>query len=174
MRINGLVTRIAGALALCLALSACESLPDLENWFNPKKPLPGERKAVFPEGVPGVAQGVPPDLVRGYQPPVEQQPPVAEAPPEKPRPTVQPKPRRTTVAVPTRPPPTSVTVQPNTSTSAPPPPSSWPAPPGQTQQPAQQPTQQSTPPPPAWPTQQSGAQAPSPWPSAPPPGTFSR
>src|SRR5436305_15192464 len=32
-----------------------------------KKPLPGERKAVFPEGVPGVAQGVPPELVKGYQ-----------------------------------------------------------------------------------------------------------
>src|SRR4030081_1182951 len=33
-----------------------------------KKALPGERKAVFPEGVPGVAQGVPPELVKGYQP----------------------------------------------------------------------------------------------------------
>src|ERR1700693_2283129 len=34
---------------------------------NTKKPLPGERKAVFPEGVPGVPQGVPPELVKGYQ-----------------------------------------------------------------------------------------------------------
>ena len=32
-----------------------------------KKALPGERKAVFPEGVPGVPQGVPPELVKGYQ-----------------------------------------------------------------------------------------------------------
>ena len=34
-------------------------------WFNQKKPLPGERKAVFPEGVPGVPQGVPPEMVQG-------------------------------------------------------------------------------------------------------------
>ena len=34
-----------------------------------KKPLPGERKEVFPEGVPGVPQGVPPELVKGYQAP---------------------------------------------------------------------------------------------------------
>ena len=35
--------------------------------FNTKKKLPGERKAVFPEGTPGVPQGVPPELVKGYQ-----------------------------------------------------------------------------------------------------------
>src|ERR1700680_5171700 len=34
---------------------------------NTKKALPGERQAVFPEGVPGVPQGVPPELVKGYQ-----------------------------------------------------------------------------------------------------------
>src|SRR5262249_52842488 len=34
-----------------------------------KKKLPGDRKPVFPEGVPGVAQGVPPELVKGNQPP---------------------------------------------------------------------------------------------------------
>jgi hypothetical protein len=33
--------------------------------LNQKKPLPGERHAVFPEGVPGVTQGVPPDLMLG-------------------------------------------------------------------------------------------------------------
>ena len=37
--------------------------------FDNKKPLPGERRAVFPEGVPGVPQGVPPELVKGYQAP---------------------------------------------------------------------------------------------------------
>src|SRR5262249_13152344 len=30
--------------------------------------LPGDRKPVFPEGVPGVAQGIPPDLMKGNQP----------------------------------------------------------------------------------------------------------
>src|SRR6202165_5085181 len=56
--------RIACALALALLLSGCEYL---ENLMDNKKPLPGERKAVFPEGVPGVPQGVPPELVKGYQ-----------------------------------------------------------------------------------------------------------
>ncbi len=49
------------------ALSGCESF-DPESWFNSKKPLPGERKAMFPGGVPGVPQGVPPELTKGYQP----------------------------------------------------------------------------------------------------------
>ena len=44
-----------------------------------KKPLPGERRAVFPEGVPGVPQGVPREMVKGYQPPPEAPPPVIEA-----------------------------------------------------------------------------------------------
>ena len=35
--------------------------------FNTKKKLPGERQPVFPEGTPGVSQGVPPELVKGYQ-----------------------------------------------------------------------------------------------------------
>ena len=37
------------------------------DWFNNKKPLPGERKELFPGGVPGVSKGVPPDLVKGNQ-----------------------------------------------------------------------------------------------------------
>jgi len=55
--------------------------------FNPfganKKPLPGERRAVFPEGVPGVQQGVPPELMRGNQQAAETPPqPAPEAAPE--------------------------------------------------------------------------------------------
>jgi hypothetical protein len=50
-----------------------DSLSDMVHDFNPlgtaKKPLPGERRAVFPEGVPGVQQGVPTEMVRGDQPP---------------------------------------------------------------------------------------------------------
>ena len=37
--------------------------------FDTKKKLPGDRRAVFPEGTPGVSQGVPQELVKGYQPP---------------------------------------------------------------------------------------------------------
>jgi hypothetical protein len=49
--------------------------------FDTKKPLKGERRPVFPEGVPGTESGVPPDLVKGYQPPPEQQPVQASAEP---------------------------------------------------------------------------------------------
>jgi hypothetical protein len=65
---------------LTLPLASCASVSDSldpTEWFsgelfNTKKKLPGDRKAVFPEGVPGVTQGIPPDLVKGnQQPPLE-------------------------------------------------------------------------------------------------------
>jgi hypothetical protein len=49
-------------------LSACDSLDTFEI-FDTKKKLAGERKPVFPEGIPGVAAGVPPELVKGYREP---------------------------------------------------------------------------------------------------------
>lgn len=66
--------------ALILPLGGCASVGDAidpTDWFsgelfNTKKKLPGDRKAVFPEGVPGVSQGIPSDLVKGnQQPPIE-------------------------------------------------------------------------------------------------------
>jgi len=36
-----------------------------------KQPIPGDRKEVFPTGVPGVSQGVPPELMKGYQAPAD-------------------------------------------------------------------------------------------------------
>jgi hypothetical protein len=150
-----------------LALAGCETF-DLDNMFSNKKPLPGERRAVFPEGVPGVQHGVPPNLVRGYQPPSEAQPePVAE--PEKPKPA----PRR--VATPARPastprqqqqqqqaveqPPQPATQQPSQA--------AWPAP-----RPASQPA-------PAWPAPPSGpapqsSQPTTVWPDPPRPGNSTR
>jgi hypothetical protein len=82
------IVLIASLLACGLALSGCETFDPTE-WFNTKKTLPGERKAVFPEGVPGVPQGVPADLVQGYQPPPEPVPEprvVEQKPKPKPRP----------------------------------------------------------------------------------------
>src|SRR5437764_13273475 len=79
----------AAALALGLARAGCDSfdpldkLSELDIMGTSKKPLPGERRAVFDSGVPGVPQGVPPELVKGYQPPPEAPPPVIEAKPEK-------------------------------------------------------------------------------------------
>jgi len=86
----------AAALVAGLALAGCDSfdpldkLQDLDIMGTSKPPIKGERKAVFPTGVPGVPQGVPPDLVKGYQPPAEPAP-VAEA---KPKPKPKPKPKK--------------------------------------------------------------------------------
>src|ERR1700757_4833048 len=65
---------LLGVLMLPFAglLAGCDSLDTLQFW-DTKKKLPGVRQEVFPGGVPGVEQGIPPDLVKGYQPP--QQPP---------------------------------------------------------------------------------------------------
>ena len=86
------IVLIASLLAFGLTLSGCETFDPTE-WFNTKKPLQGDRKAVFQEGVPGVPQGVPPDLVKGYQPPPEPvpEPRVVE---EKPKPKPKPKPKQ--------------------------------------------------------------------------------
>src|SRR5215475_5837410 len=69
------VVLIVAPLALTLPLAACESF-DIEKYtdfeiFNTKKKLAGDRKPVFPGGVPGVTQGVPEELKKGYQPPPE-------------------------------------------------------------------------------------------------------
>jgi len=68
------VARVVLALVVAAAgpvLSACSSLDSLDptEWLDTKKKLAGDRKPVFPEGVPGVASGVPPELVRGYREP---------------------------------------------------------------------------------------------------------
>ncbi|MCP2937630.1 hypothetical protein NK983_33535, partial [Salmonella enterica subsp. enterica serovar Typhimurium] len=51
-------------VALSGALGGCGSMggfdpTDLFDFLDTKKKLPGERKPVFPEGVPGLEQGVP-------------------------------------------------------------------------------------------------------------------
>src|SRR5204863_2237267 len=65
----------AGALGLTAVLAGCENFDPTaifdSELFNTKKRLPGERRPVFPEGTPGITQGVPPDLVKGYQAPAE-------------------------------------------------------------------------------------------------------
>jgi hypothetical protein len=53
-------------LAAGPVLAACDSLDSFE-LFDSKKKLAGERKEVFPDGVPGVTSGVPPELVKGYR-----------------------------------------------------------------------------------------------------------
>ena len=57
-------------IALSSALTGCGSMTgwdpsDLLDFLDTKKKLPGERKPVFPEGVPGLQQGVPKELYKG-------------------------------------------------------------------------------------------------------------
>src|SRR5437899_1910291 len=57
---------ISGALAGCGGGGMSSFDPsDLLDFLDTKKKLPGERKPVFPEGVPGLEQGVPKDLYKG-------------------------------------------------------------------------------------------------------------
>jgi len=100
MRRTGRLVLIAALLPLTSLLGGCETssfwdsannvsdkFTDMMADFNPfggaKKPLPGERRAVFPEGVPGVQQGVPPELMRGHQQEADVAP---QPPPEQPAP----------------------------------------------------------------------------------------
>lgn len=62
-------------IALASALTGCGGASswdpsDLLDFMDTKKKLPGDRKPVFPEGVPGLEQGVPRDL---YKESVERQ-----------------------------------------------------------------------------------------------------
>jgi hypothetical protein len=139
-------------LAIGVAFASCAEFdPEKLDVFGltKKKPLPGERKDVFPQGVPGVTQGVPPELTKGYQPPEQQADPAeaaaakaAQEEAEKPKP--KPKPKK--VAAKPRPQPTQQAVAPQQqpaqaqSNQGP-----WPS-----QQPAQQPQSANAP----WPTQQ--------------------
>src|SRR6478736_6093773 len=64
------------ALAIStVGLTACSGGFDMDKLdifgLSEKKKLPGERKDLFPGGVPGVTQGIPPEYMKGNQPPPE-------------------------------------------------------------------------------------------------------
>jgi hypothetical protein len=91
---------VAVILSAGLALSACSGTTsnfDPTDWitgefFSNKTPLPGERKPVFPGGVPGVSEGVPKELVKGNQ---QQQAAIdaAATPAAEPAPAAKPAPK---------------------------------------------------------------------------------
>ncbi len=169
------VVLLAAVAALAPALAGCENF-DMDKLdvfgLSQKKPLPGDRKPLFPEGVPGVSQGIPQEYQKSYveQQQQQQQPTesastqpangtdgkaaagvadkktAAVEPAEKPKP--KPKPKRT---VKRKPKPQPAPPQPNQAASQQQ--SPWPAS-GQQQQQQQQQT--------------------APWPSAPTSGNFSR
>ena len=148
------------ALSLALSLAACDSFDPTDlldsEFFNTKKKLPGERQPVFPEGTPGVPQGVPPELVKGHRA-AEPDPATTQAvaPPaeEKPKPKAKPKPK-----VVAKPPeqsgPTAITVRPAVQQASP---SQQDAPP------AQQPVTAG-----AWPSSQPSPGGGVAWPDPPP------
>jgi len=173
------IVLFAGLVALAPVLAGCENF-DMDSLdvfhLNDKKKLPGERKEVFPEGVPGVSQGIPPEYLKGNQQqadtalapdgaaavaaPGEKSGAAAPSaktaaiePAAEPKLKLKPKPKP-------KPKPRMAKQQPKQGTAPPA---------AQAQSNDQQqlaPWPGSTEPPPA-------AQA-APWPSAPPPGTFSR
>lgn len=59
---------IGFALAGCGGAVNSFDPTDMLGFLDQKKPMQGERKPVFPEGVPGVQQGVPKELYKGAQP----------------------------------------------------------------------------------------------------------
>jgi outer membrane biosynthesis protein TonB len=157
MRAFHRIVLLATLAAFASALTACSNFdPDKLDVFglSEKKKLPGERKEVFPGGVPGVTQGIPPEYVRGNQPPPDAaQPPApqqgnqtqagepdsktaAVEPEPKPKAKPKPKPKPRTASQP----PAQITVQRPPQTTAP-----WPQ---QQQQP--EPQQGQAP----WPTQE--------------------
>lgn len=150
------IVLLATFVAVVPVLSGCANFdPESLDIFglSEKKKLPGDRKPVFPEGVPGVTQGVPPQYIKGSQPPADavqsadQAAPPAAAPAEeaKPEPAAKPKPKR------------KVAANPKPKPAAP-------------AQPASQEPQQENPQQGAAPASGSSAA----WPAPPPAGTFSR
>ena len=175
------IVLMAALVALAPVLAGCEDF-DLDKLdvfgLNKKKPLPGERQDVFPGGVPGVTQGIPPEYLKSnvekqqaaeaaaataeaqkdeaakVQEDAQKKAAAAQA--EKPKPKPKPK----VVRLPARP-ATQVTIQPTRAQPAQQAP--WPDA-NRQQQPQQQRTGQ----------QQQGQQQDPAWNAAPPPGTFSR
>jgi type IV secretory pathway VirB10-like protein len=64
---------LSGALVGCSNGLGNFDPSDLLDFLDTKKKLPGDRKPVFPEGVPGLEQGVPKDLYKGTQQQQDQQ-----------------------------------------------------------------------------------------------------
>jgi hypothetical protein len=175
MRMTTRVIVLTVLVAAAPVLSGCANFdPESLDVFhlNEKKKLPGERKELFPGGVPGVTQGIPPEYVKGNHPPPEtaqalqapsREPSKAaeEAEPEKKaaaaEPEPKPKPKRTAKPRTASQQPAQTASQPQQRLAP------WPQ---QDPQPAPQQAQS------PWPTQ--GQTTTAPWPSSPQPGTFSR
>jgi hypothetical protein len=122
---------LLGTLAILISGCAALNTPSFDptdwlDFLDSKKRAVGDRHPVFPDGVPGVAQGVPPDLLKGTP---EHQAAMAAADPSLAAPPVEepaaPPPKPTKKRVASRPTPVRVTpnggdqqVEPNNDPSA--------------------------------------------------------
>jgi hypothetical protein len=168
---------LTGALAGCSGGINSWDPSDMLDWLDTKKKLKGDRKPVFPDGVPGLEQGVPKDLYKDNveRQQLEQQNALA-APAAPPPPAEEPKPKR--VAKSKSKPPATANTDPAASTDEDATAAAPPAPKPKkivrqrtTAPPPEQPTAQSAPAgQTAEPTQQSAAPFPAPLPG----GTFTR
>jgi hypothetical protein len=178
---------IAAAVLISLSgvLAGCaDSMSKLSDWdptdmldfLDTKKKIPGERKPVFPEGVPGLEQGVPKQMYKGSaQEQIDQQNAQAAAAASAPPPGAPKSKHAKSKSNPPAAAPDAASGEDGGANAAPPAPkpkkivrkrTTAPPPDQQTAQPAQsgQPAQ------PAQPPQQSAAPFPAPMPS----GTFTR
>src|SRR6476646_2378569 len=85
-----IVIALAGSLAGFSSMGNWDPT-DMLDFLDTKKKLPGDRKPVFPDGVPGLEQGVPKDLYRGAR---QQDDPNAQAATAAPPPVEEPKSKR--------------------------------------------------------------------------------
>lgn len=191
MRIRRVVLLVS-LLAIAPAITGCSNFdPDSLDVFglNEKKKLPGERKDLFPGGVPGVTQGIPQEYLKGNTAeqtgaainsasaaaPDDQKAAAAAAeaakPKPKPRARVAARPPRVNLGAPSQGAPAQQQAWPDQQQQQQQSGSPWPA--AQPQQQQQQQQQASDPWPAAAPAQSANTSS-APWPSAPAPGTFSK
>lgn len=75
-----ILVALSGALTGCGSIAGYDPT-DLLDILDTKKKLPGDRKPVFPEGVPGLQPGVPRELYRGGAAEQQPDPATSNAPP---------------------------------------------------------------------------------------------
>jgi hypothetical protein len=162
---------LSGALAGCSTGFSNFDPSDLLDFLDTKKKLPGERKPVFPDGVPGLEQGVPKELYKGSrQEQIDQQNAQAAAAASAP-PSETPKSKRAAkgkqpATASTAPDPDAAPEEEGSTAAAPPPP-----------KPPKIVRRRTTAPPPDQPAAQQGQpaqQSAAPFPAPMPSGTFTR
>lgn len=92
MRSTSRLIAAAVLIAFTGVLGGCSSFDpsDMLDFLDTKKKLPGDRKPVFPEGVPGLEQGVPRDMYKGAQQQPDPNAPAVAALPTEPPPEAKP------------------------------------------------------------------------------------